>query len=71
MRGGIADRRHCRQRGCLCTHTAPCDAGWVELEPRVTHGVTYERVAPCPICRPNAAAKLAAETERTSRSVNA
>jgi hypothetical protein len=69
MRGGVTDRRHCRRRGCLCTHTAPCDAGWLDVDPMVRHGVTYQKVAPCPVCRPEAADRLAVTLQLTSRGV--
>jgi hypothetical protein len=65
--GGVHDRRHCRRDGCLCTHGAPCDAGWLDVPPTTKHGVTYERVAPCPVCRPEAADRIAADLARTSR----
>lgn len=55
------------RQGCLCTHTDPCDMGWIEAEPFVRHQVTYQRVAPCPICRPEAADRLARRLERESR----
>lgn len=64
------NRRHCRRRGCLCTHTHPCDVGWIEMEPRQHNGQSYERVAPCPQCRPEAADRLAASIVRSSRDVN-
>jgi hypothetical protein len=67
MIGGVTDRRHCRREGCLCTHTAPCDAGWLDVTPFTRHGVTYHRVAPCPICRHEAADRIAANLARTSR----
>lgn len=57
---------HCYRAGCRCTHTAPCDRGWIEVEPHVNHGVTYERVAPCPVCRPEAAARLDNAARRAS-----
>lgn len=64
-------RRHCRLEGCLCTHTDPCDHGWVDMPEQTVHGIVYRAVAPCPICRPEAAGRLAASLERTSRSVPA
>jgi hypothetical protein len=44
----------CPRDTCRCTHTAPCDRGWVELPPRTVHGHYYQRVTPCPMCRPEA-----------------
>lgn len=64
-----ANRRHCRRRWCLCTHTAPCDVGWIEMEPREHNGQTYQEVAPCPICRPEAAERQADHYKRTSKDV--
>lgn len=48
----------CRREGCRCTHTAPCDRGWIDLPPVTVHQVDYDRVAPCPVCRPEAATRL-------------
>lgn len=60
---------HCRRRGCPCTHTDGCDYGWVPMPPREQHGITYEQVAPCPVCRPDAADRLAQRIERESRNL--
>lgn len=60
----------CGRSDCLCTHTAPCERGWLPMPPLHHNGQDYERVAPCPVCRPNAAGRLAVTTERTSRSVS-
>lgn len=62
------DHGHCRRRGCQCTHDYPCFHGWIEspwTDPDTM--ITYERVMPCPVCRPEAAARLATTIERTSR----
>lgn len=63
------DTGHCRRRGCMCTHDHPCEYGWLTMPALDHNGETYDRVAPCPICRPAAATRLAEELERTSRSV--
>lgn len=61
----------CGRRDCLCTHTDPCDRGWLPLPPRVLHGKDYERVAPCAVCRPQSydryARALEAASVRSSR----
>lgn len=44
----------CTVRGCQCTHTGECDRGWVDYPATVRHGITYQRVAPCAVCRPDA-----------------
>lgn len=49
---------HCYRKGCLCTHTEPCDRGWMDLPELTVHGYPYQRVAPCPTCRPEAALRL-------------
>lgn len=46
---------HCLRKGCRCTHTLPCDRGWLDLPDTTHHGVPIQRVAPCPVCRPEAA----------------
>lgn len=53
----MRDATHCYRKACRCTHTDGCDHGWIDLDPITNHGVTYERVAPCPVCRPEAAAR--------------
>lgn len=60
---GVSDRRpdlpHCRREKCRCTHTLPCDRGWIEA-PDIPHhnGLTYTRVVPCPTCRPEATERI-------------
>lgn len=63
------DAGHCGRTGCRCTHTPPCDHGWIDAPDRVNHetGMVYEQVAPCPVCRPDAADRMAAELKGTSR----
>ena len=56
----------CGRWGCPCTHTAPCDRGWVDLQPRVNHAHPYQRVAPCPVCRPAAATRYEADLRASS-----
>lgn len=63
------DGRHCRQPNCYCTHTAPCDAGWMTDHPAEHKGRTYDRVVPCPQCRPDAYAKYVVHIEATSHTV--
>jgi hypothetical protein len=45
----------CDRPGCPCTHTAGCEAGWIEHKLH-KHGRWHEAVRPCPICRPGRAA---------------
>lgn len=52
----------CGRPSCRCTHTDPCDRGWIDLPPSEYHGVVTARVAPCPICRPEAAGVVEAPT---------
>ena len=61
--------RHCGRTGCMCTHTEPCDHGWLAAPDRVNRetGMVYEQVAPCPVCKPDAADRIAQTLERTSR----
>lgn len=61
------DTGHCLRRACVCTHTWPCDHGWIEqpwTDPDTM--ITYERVAPCPNCRPEAYERLAGRIQRES-----
>lgn len=60
------ERLHCRQAGCYCTHTSPCQAGWLDIEPSHQNGHTYQRVVPCPQCRPDAYARYVVRIETTS-----
>lgn len=63
------DTGHCGRAACLCTHTRPCDHGWLD-SPDYTNpqtAITYEQVAPCPVCRPDAHDKLAARLRGESR----
>lgn len=57
----------CGRTDCLCTHTAPCDRGWLDMPPEVVHQVSYERVAPCPVCRPDAARRYERHLYATSK----
>lgn len=56
---------NCHREGCLCTHTDPCDYGWIPMPPIVRGSITYERVGPCPTCRPELA--LRADSRRKDR----
>lgn len=38
--------------GCRCTHTDPCEYGWIETK-LIKDGREYDAVKPCPICRPD------------------
>jgi hypothetical protein len=68
-RTGMRDSGHCGRAGCRCTHTAPCDHGWLDSPPlhNPDTGIEYEQVAPCTICRPDAADRLAAQLRGESR----
>lgn len=61
----------CGQPLCRCTHDAPCDRGWLDMPPVHANGMDYQRVAPCPICRPGAATRYQRDLEATSRKVHA
>lgn len=63
------DSRHCGREFCPCTHTAPCHRGWLPAPDRVNPntGMAYEQVAPCPVCRPDAADRLADRLRRESK----
>jgi hypothetical protein len=37
---------HCGRPSCQCTHTAPCEYGWVPSK------TVVDSVAPCPTCKP-------------------
>jgi hypothetical protein len=58
---------NCNRKLCRCTHTLPCVAGWLDLPALTRHGVTYERVAPCPICRPEACWRAGQKAEAEAR----
>lgn len=62
------DSGHCGRRACPCTHEAPCDHGWLEWPAYVSPetGEVYDTVAPCFVCRPDAAARLEATMRRES-----
>lgn len=60
------NENHCYRSGCICTHTAPCEHGWIWVEyyeDKVTkhNGQTkvvaekFEGVRPCPTCDPERA----------------
>lgn len=58
---------HCGKTGCICTHTAPCEYGWIwveyyeEKKTKTKDGNTkvvserYEGVKFCPTCSPDRA----------------
>jgi len=53
----------CGLSGCRCTHTTPCDRGWIDAS-TIIHEIVdhktgevssrreYDAVQPCPICKP-------------------
>lgn len=49
---------HCRRSNCRCTHTYPCDHGWIEAPTAARNGQTYNRTVPCPVCRPELTARI-------------
>jgi hypothetical protein len=64
---------HCHRTGCICTHTEPCEYGWIwveyyeEVTRRTSSGTKVtsqkrEGVIPCPTCDPERA-----EIHRTSK----
>lgn len=57
----------CGRRGCLCTHTAPCDYGWFDAPDLEQAGQTYARTQPCPTCRPELATRISNHIRATSR----
>lgn len=68
----MIDELGCGKYPCPCTHTHPCDRGWIWLtwtDIRETtlpdgtikqHKTEYDGVRHCPICRPERAAQLQA-----------
>lgn len=57
---------HCGRSGCLCTHTAPCEFGWIwfeyydEQQYRTASGTKVKTIARngvkfCPTCSPERA----------------
>lgn len=59
--------RHCYKTGCFCTHTDPCEYGWIHVEyyedvivrkggQTKVHSERREGVTPCPTCDPERAA---------------
>lgn len=56
----------CQRRGCYCTHSAPCQAGWMPSEEIHVRGRTYEQAMPCPQCRPDAYTRYVVRLEATS-----
>jgi hypothetical protein len=50
MNGHVDNANHCGRPSCVCTHTAPCDHGWIDTQPV---GPTGRGAAvPCPTCKP-------------------
>lgn len=54
---------HCYRSGCICTHTAPCEYGWIWVEyydeikikkgdRLIVKSERREGVTPCPTCDP-------------------
>jgi uncharacterized protein YcbX len=54
----------CGKKGCTCTHTDGCEAGWIETSTRDERGVTYDQVKPCPRCRGDVATIAASAKNR-------
>lgn len=63
----MLNNNHCYKTGCICTHTEPCEHGWIwveyyeEIVVRIndTTKVKSEKregVTPCPTCDPERAA---------------
>lgn len=61
------NNNHCYKTGCICTHTAPCEHGWIWVEyyeekivrkngSTIVKAEKYEGVTPCPTCDPERAA---------------
>lgn len=48
--GGIDPAHHCGRPSCQCTHTAPCDHGWIDAAP--PGATSLAGAAPCPTCKP-------------------
>lgn len=44
---------HCGRPSCQCTHTAPCDHGWIDAPP--PGATSLAGAAPCPTCKPGRA----------------
>jgi len=42
--------RHCKQVGCMCTHSGACFKGWIDIDSQTT--------APCRVCRASLATVL-------------
>ena len=51
--GGFPDG-HCGIKGCRCTHTAPCDHGFIKTVDKVNAYGSYECVSRCYMCTPQA-----------------
>lgn len=49
---------NCGRRYCRCTHSDGCEYGWIDMPPLVRGKHAYERVAPCPVCRPESALRV-------------
>lgn len=55
-RPGTLTGPSCNIPRCACTHTEPCDRGWINIED--DHG-GVTAVRPCPTCRPELARIIA------------
>jgi hypothetical protein len=49
---------HCRRIRCRCTHSHPCDHGWIEAPDHERNGQHYTRAVPCPVCKPELTERL-------------
>lgn len=56
-------RTSCRLAGCVCTHDAPCEAGWVEIDDPHDKRSNAKVIA-CPNCRPAVRAVQETATDR-------
>jgi hypothetical protein len=48
-------RPKCPRLNCPCTHDEPCDRGWINS----INENGYQRVKPCPNCKPDLASIMA------------
>lgn len=48
--GHVDGANHCGRPSCPCTHTAPCDHGWIEAAP--PGATSLAGASPCPTCKP-------------------
>lgn len=46
------DGDHCGRPSCVCTHTAPCDHGWISADASVPGPTSLTAALHCPTCHP-------------------